>query len=1086
MSDVVLRVLGPLRAAVDGAAADLGGPARRAVLARLAVAGGDVVATDTIIDDLWHGEPSPRALGTLQVHVSHLRRALEPARPPRAPATVLLSTPPGYALALPPDALDSHRFTGLLDAAGSAGPAAAAGLLRDALACWSGPAFAEFATQPWAVAEVARLEELRLEATERLAEARLGTGDPAAAVADLERLLHDHPLREGAVRLLALALYRAGRQSDALAVLARARRTLAAELGVDPGPELRALERDVLAHVDHELRTAEPPVRPAVAAPRPAPPHPAPDLVGRDRELARLRGAADRVRSSGVQVVLISSDAGGGKSALVSAFRADRAAAGWTTALGRCPEVDGAPPAWAWRELVTDVLAARPADRAWAARLEALNTGPTSTAETFWLSRAAVDLIGAAARSHPLLLVIDDLHRAEGETLQLLRSVVGGLAAAPVLVIVTVRPADVGADVEAALAALAEPTADRIAIAGLHPDDVGTLLARHGVTGADPETIALVTERTGGNPLFVRELARLVAVEGIAAAGHAVPAGVRDVLRRRLARLPGPAQTVLRHAAVLGRDVDVDTLLQLTGDEDAALDALEVGVLTGLLSEPAPGQVRFAHALVCDTLYADVPRLRRTRLHAAALEVLAGTRPDDHAVLAHHALAAGPAVAPARALEHAAAAAAAADRFGARREAARLWGAAVGLAGSAQVDTEREIALRCAHVSALAHAGDGVAAVTARAAAVALARGTDLLNDALTSYDAPVSWTIRPDSRVDTALVGLIETALAATPPPAVELRCRLLVALVFELESHDDERVRSASAEAMALSAGHGDPLLRCAALNARFFAALSPDLWPELEGVGTELVTIAEASGLAGYRSQGHHLLFMVSAARHDLDGAQHHVDAAVAAATGGQLGMTLGWATIFAALRALVRGDLDAAEARYTEVARRLAAAGVVNAELIGFVGRFAVRHARGRHGELVDEMAALRPHMPPTFSDFLASGLLAAGRPDDARAGWRPDVVLPRNYYWQLWTVLRAEVAVGLGDREVAARCYDELLPWAGTFAGLSSGTVTLGPVDRVLADLAALLGHPPEQQAAHRRAAAALAASMGAKAAIGGS
>lgn len=1070
MTDVVLRVLGPLRADVDGHPADLGGRTRRAVLARLAVAGGDVVSTDAIVDDLWPGEAPPRALSALQVHVSHLRRALEPHRPPRAPATVLLSVPPGYALA--PGSLDSLRFTALLDAAASSEPLVAVRHLRDALACWSGAAFAEFAAEPWAVPEAAKLEELRLVAVERSAQVRLALDDPAAAVPDLERLLHDHPLREGAVRLLALALYRTGRQGDALAVLARARRTLADELGVDPGPELRAVERDVLGHVDHVLpRAVAAPVVPAAPVPAPS------DLVGRASELARLRAAAD-LATAGAQVVLVAADAGGGKSALVAAFRAERAGAGWGTAVGRCPEVDGAPPAWAWRELVEEILAAHPADTDPDGRLAALRAGPTSAQETFWIARAVVDLLRGAARSGPLLLVLDDLHRAEGETLQLLRSVVEGLAGSPVLVVATVRPAEVGPDVEAALAALADPTADRIEVGGLGPDEVRALLARHGVADAEPAVVALVADRTGGNPLFVRELARLIAAEGIAAAGHAVPAGVRDVLRRRLARLPGPAQTVLRQASVLGRDIDVDVLAQLTADEDATLDALELGVLSGLLAEPAPGRVRFTHALVCDTLYADVPRLRRTRLHAATLDVLATARPDDHAALAHHALAAGPSVPAGRAAEYAVAAAEAADRFGARREAARLWGAAVELAVGAGVGVEREVALRCSHVSALANAGESIAAVRARRVAVDRARDRpSLLVRALTSYDAPVSWTIRPDMGVDDELVALMETALVATRDPAT--RCRLLAAMVFELESHDDERVRTASAEAMELSAGLDDPFLRCTALNARFFAALSPDLWHEMEPVGTELVTTARTAGLAGYGSQGHHLLFMASISRHDLAGAQRHADAAIASATGGQLGLTLGWAAIFTALQALVRGDLDRAEAMYAALSARLVAAGAVNGDLMGVAGRFAVRYAQGRTAELAPELLELMPRLPVTMVDYVVVALIAAGRTDEARALWRPDVPLPRNYYWLLWTVLRAEIAVAFADRVQGARLHADLLPWAGSFAGLSSGSITLGPVDLALADLATLLGRPAAEREAHLHTAARIAREIGA-------
>ncbi|WP_207908860.1 AfsR/SARP family transcriptional regulator [Pseudonocardia endophytica] len=1088
--DVRVRVLGPLRVDVGGRTVDAGGGRQRELLARLAVAGGDVVSTDALIDDLWHGEPPSKALGALQVHVSRLRRVLEPDRPPRAPASVLVSDPPGYALALAPDALDSRRFAALVESAAELPPAEAESVLGEALACWSGAAFAGFSDASWAAPEAGRLEELRLVATERRARARLELARPDAAVPDLERLVHDHPLREGAVALLVLALYRAGRQADALTVLHRTRRLLADELGVDPGPELRELERAVLAH-DVTSPPAASGTGPATGVEAPTGPtagidavtrptgrgqREQPELVGRATELDRLRRRADRV-DDGTQLVLVTADAGAGKSALAAAFAAERAADGWTVVTGRCPEAAGAPPGWAWREIVDAVLATHPADPATAERLAALEDAGGAGERTFWAGRAVVDLLAAASADGPLLVVLDDLHRAEGETLQILRAAVTGLAGAPVLVLATLRGAEIGQDLEAALAALADPIADRIGLAPLGTGDVVMLLERHGVAHPSPATARLVAERTAGNPLFVRELARLIASEGVAAAEHTVPAGVRDVLRRRLARLPGSARSALSRIAVLGRDADVDVALELAGDPDTGLDALEIGVLSGLLLEPGPGRIRFSHALVCDTLYEDVPRLRRARLHAAALDALVRVHPDDAVPLGHHALAAGTAVAPDLALDLVEAAGHSAAAFGGHREAARFLGAAVGLAGPAGASLDRELSLRCALVTALAQTGDGFAAIAARRDAMARARGTDRISDVLVSYDAPVSWTIRPDQRVDRDLVALLESELDRTTD--VALRTRLLSALVFELEGDDDERVRSASAEAVALTEDHDDPVLRCVALNGRFFAALGPDLWHEMQSVGTELLERAAEAGHAGYTTQGHHVLCMVEAARHDLDGAQRHVDAAIAAAPAGQLGMTLGWAEVYSAMRALIAGDLERAEAIYDAVTERLVATGSVNGYAMGVVGRFVVRHAQGRLGEVTDALEALADRLPPTFGDFRAGAFLAAGRPDRAREVWRPDSFLSRSYYWLLWTSVRAEVAVGLGDVEVGRRCYDELAGWAGMLAGVSSGTVTLGPVDLVLADLAALVGRPYTERVAHLRNAVAVADAAGA-------
>ena len=209
----------------------------------------------------------------MQVYVSHLRRVLEPGRATRARARALITSPPGYALRLDRAAVDAWAFEEKVhQAAGLDDPAAVHGRLSTALACWRGAAFQEFGGLPWADLEAARLDELRLMATERLAAAALGLRRAAEVVPGLDALTAEHPLREEAWRLLALALYQSGRQGDALAALRRARAKLAAELGVDPGPALRELEDGILAQAPRLSPPAPSPSR-AQAAAIPAPPH---------------------------------------------------------------------------------------------------------------------------------------------------------------------------------------------------------------------------------------------------------------------------------------------------------------------------------------------------------------------------------------------------------------------------------------------------------------------------------------------------------------------------------------------------------------------------------------------------------------------------------------------------------------------------------------------------------------------------------------------------------------------------------------------------------------------------------------------
>ena len=236
-----VRILGPLDVQVDGRSLPLGGPQQRAVLAVLALHAGHVVSTARLIDELWGERVPGSAKPVLQGYVSNLRKAMGAA---------LVTRAPGYALELEPEQLDLHRFERLLgegqaDRAGGLAEAAAA-KLREALALWRGPALADFAYEQFAQAAIVRLEELRLAALEERIEADLALGRHAQLVGELEGLVAEHPLRERLRGQLMLALYRSGRQAEALEAYQQARRTLVEELGIDPTPPLQALERAIL------------------------------------------------------------------------------------------------------------------------------------------------------------------------------------------------------------------------------------------------------------------------------------------------------------------------------------------------------------------------------------------------------------------------------------------------------------------------------------------------------------------------------------------------------------------------------------------------------------------------------------------------------------------------------------------------------------------------------------------------------------------------------------------------------------------------------------------------------------------------
>ena len=234
------KILGPLEVVEDDRPIRLGRGREGALLALLLLRANEVVSTDVLIEELWRGEPPATAAKSLQVYVSRLRKRLG--------ADALVTRAPGYAVFVDHDELDLFRFHRIVDEARANGALEAASMLREALSLWRGAPLAEYADEPFAQAEVGRLEELRLATLEDRIDADLAVGRHAELVGELETLVSRNPYRERLVGQLMLALYRSGRQAEALAVYREMRRALNDELGLEPADELRDLERQILAH----------------------------------------------------------------------------------------------------------------------------------------------------------------------------------------------------------------------------------------------------------------------------------------------------------------------------------------------------------------------------------------------------------------------------------------------------------------------------------------------------------------------------------------------------------------------------------------------------------------------------------------------------------------------------------------------------------------------------------------------------------------------------------------------------------------------------------------------------------------------
>jgi DNA-binding SARP family transcriptional activator len=674
---VDVRLLGSFEVRRGGSPLALGGHRQRAVLAILALAPNESVSADVLAERLWSGSPPRGASGTLQAYVSNLRRVLEPDRAPRATATLLRSTSNGYLLALPDGSRDVDRFEADVAAArrslGGGDPSTAVRLAQQALARWRGPALADLADEPFAAADILRLEEARLQVVELQAEAQLAIGDHADVVASLRPLTDAHPLRERLRGQLMLALYRCGRQAEALEVARVGRELLAEELGIDPDPAIRTLERAILRQ-DPELAA---PDRAASSVPVVTPPSRGPAgtrrgsvdgrLVGRIEEREVLDRALAAVTDGGGRAVLIGGEPGIGKTRLAEAFAREvhDASVVW----GRCQELGAAPPFWPWRQVLRALMGELDAPQlrtvlgadagvvlevapelADLIGAVAPTRVPDADTARFRFFEAAARLFAAVSEHRPIVVVLEDIHWADASSMAMLRHLVRALRGTATLIVATHRTVGV-ADrslLATTLGALArEPIVERLLLPGLTTTEATALIGD--LLGSDPddELVDAVRDRTGGNPLFIIHLARLL--EGVldtdpeqarAAVHREVPPAVVDLIGMRVAEQPEPTRRLLEIAAVVGRRFELGLLVQVESQPfDVALATVEPAIAAGLVVEDAvAGTYRFTHALLREAIVAQLGRSNAGRLHGRIGDALATRGVDARSLptLAHH------------------------------------------------------------------------------------------------------------------------------------------------------------------------------------------------------------------------------------------------------------------------------------------------------------------------------------------------------------------------------------------------------------------------------------------------------------------
>jgi DNA-binding SARP family transcriptional activator/tetratricopeptide (TPR) repeat protein len=1081
---VEFRILGSLEARDGGDALPLGGVRERSLLALLLLNANELVPTDRLVDELWGDPPPKTAVKTVQVYVSRFRKLLG--------ATTIVTRPPGYLLQVDPESIDLHRFDRLAgegrQALAADDPATAGRLLREALLLWHGAPLADFAYEPFAQAEAARLEELRVAALEDRVEADLRCGRAADLVGELQALAARHPLRERPRAQLMLALYRCGRQAEALDVFRDTRTTLVEELGIEPSQDLQRLELAVLRQ-DPSL---ERPARPSSLA--------AGIFVGRGAELAALVGALGKAETAQGSVFLVSGEPGIGKSRLVDEVVAHARDRGLRVLRGRCWEAGGAPAYWPWVQMLRayvrgaelDELRARLGPRA--AELgellpelrELLGDLPRPRlrdpeALRFRLFDAIASWLREVSAERGLLAVLDDLHAADTPSLLLLQFVAGTVGDARMVVLAAYRDTELGTRhaLDRVVAELVrEPAVSRISLPGLRRPEIAEYVELSTGGPVPDRVVEAIHSRTEGNPLFVAETVRLLAAEGqlerIETAAVVVPAGVREAINRRVERLSLEAREALTVASVHGREFEPEVLERLETEGDVA-GALDESIRARLVTAApgAPGTLRFSHTLVRDVLYDAIPAPRRRQLHdrvATQLERRHRADPGPHlARLAQHFF---EAASWQQAAEYARLAAERAAAQLAYEESARLYRLALGaLERAGDADEPRFCDLLLGLGEAQARAGDdaGAQETFLRAADVARRAGLAVqLGRAALGYGGRWVWTVM---RGDPHIIPLLEEAIGTLPREDSELRVRLLARLAagpLKIQGDSSRRRRfDLSAEAVEMARRLDEPAVLAWALDGRKVAIWGPDTLEEHWAIIDELRDLAETAGDPEQLVDAHICALIKLFGRFELGRFDvEHARATKAAAQLRQPGQQ--WlVAVMAPVHALLMGRLADAERLIDEAFELGRHAAPWNARVSALLQRFALRGLERRLEEVERDLRSAAAENPwyPTLHAALASLYAGLGDTQACRAafeGLAGDgfAAVPMDDEWLLTMGLLAEACAFLGDTERAADLYARLEPYPDQVL-VGPIEIALGSAAWPLGKLAATLGRPDD-------------------------
>ena len=1110
-SEVMVRyaILGPVELCDGERRIAVDGRRRVALLAVLLVHANRAVSSDRLIDLLW-GDRGPAADKRLHAAIYRLRHTLDPEG--RQGESALRTVAGGYLLAVGPGELDAEVFqTRLQDGcrALERGDARRARhVLAEALGMWRGPPLADVAYEDFAQQEIRRLKELRLAALETRIEAELRLAEHDGLIGELESLVAAYPGRERLTGQLMLALYRCGRQREALEVYGRTRKYLTSELGLEPGPGLRTLQGEILsqspalqlvfggsgtalAGAPESAGGSAPvllPVPRSLQIPEGTP------FVGRDKELERLGEHFNGVRHSTHSAVVVGGEAGIGKTRLAAelARRVHRRDA--LVLYGRCDE-GLAVPYQPFVEALRPYAGAIGADRL---RAELGDLAPElgrllpefaglgdpvrgdPESERFALFEAVAALLEAVTRERPALLVLDDLHWGARPTLLLLRHLVRSERQLSLLVLGTYRTTelDPGDSLAQLLADLhRDNSTEHLIIHGLDEPAVAALVKATVAHARHRDAAQLVRElqaQTAGNPFFIRELlASLVTSDegsnpGTTAASLKAPEEVRHVISHRVARLSAPAARALHVAAVAGATFSFVVLERVLGEHSAVLDGLDEAVAAGLLAEIGYGDYAFAHALVRHTIYGQLGSARRIRLHrqlGEALETLGATEGQLEA-LAYHFAQAAPDGQHLRAADYALAAGRhAIGRLGFEESAAHYERGLAALELSGQPHAQR----RCDLLLGLGEARWGAGELdNARQAYEEAAELADELGDATALARAALG-ACGPH-RFETAAsvtdtdpdAGLLQRALAALDEDDGALRAQLMGRLACALAHTGARRQPLLAGEALAMARRVGDKGTLADVLASTLWVIHGPDALHESVELARELALVADEIDSSELRALAHWWLLEYLLELGDIEAVRGEMEALERLAQPRRERHFTWLLGVLRANHAQFEGRLEEGERLANDAfEHRFEGNDEIAVHIFGAQMLF-LRSEQGRLGELVqaiEEFTRMYPEITG-YRCVLAYIYARLGRAEDARRELEAVAEddfrgIPRTVYWLAIMETLCEVVVFLEDGARARALYELLLPYADRYV-VVFGFLCRGSVSRLLGLLATTL------------------------------